>query len=83
MVNPVDGSLIDIVTSRYCADQAFLLTERDETGLVHIDISELIPMSQVDVPSGNFSTISFVVEAETLRVWAEPFQYKYTGTALY
>jgi hypothetical protein len=51
--------------------------------MVHIDISELIPMSQVDVPSSNFSTISFVLEALTLRVWAEPYQYKYTGCALY
>ena len=82
MVNSVDGSLMDIITSRYVADEAFLLTERDETGLVHIDMNELIPMSQVDVPSSNFSTISFVLEALTLRVIAEPYQFKYTGTAL-
>lgn len=82
MVNAIDGSLIDIITSRYVGNQAFLLTERDETGQVHIDISELIPMSQVDVPSSNFSTIGFVLEALTLRVWAEPYQYKYTGCAM-
>lgn len=83
MVNAVDGTLIDLVTSRYVGNQAFLLTERDEAGEIHIDISELIPMSRVDVPSSNFSVIGFIVEALALRVWAEPYQYKYTGLAMY
>lgn len=82
MVNAVDGTLIDLLTSRYSADQGFVLTERDESGLVHIDISELIPMSRVDVPSSNFSSIAFAVEAITLRVIAEPYQLKYTALAL-
>jgi hypothetical protein len=82
MVNAIDGTLIDIVTSRYTADQAFLLTERDESGLVHIDFSELIPLSQIDVPTTTFASTAFVVGAGALRVIAEPYQYKYTGTAL-
>jgi hypothetical protein len=81
MVNAVDGTLIDLITSRYVANQGYLLTEVDESGLVHIDISELIPMSRVDVPSSNFSSIAFIVEAEALRVKAEPYQFKYTGLA--
>lgn len=81
-VNSIDGSLIDIVTSRYVADQAFLLSERSSSGEVWIDMSDLIPVSRVDVPSSNFSSISFVLEATTLRVIGEPFQYKYTGLAI-
>lgn len=82
MVNAIDGSMIDVVTSRYVANQAFLLDERASSGEVWIDISELIPMSQVDVPSSNFSQISFVLEALALRVIGEPYQYKYTGLAI-
>lgn len=82
IVNSIDGSLMDVVTSRYTANQGFLLSERSSSGEVWIDVSELIPMSRVDVPSSNFSTIAFLLEAETLRVIGEPYQYKYTGLAL-
>lgn len=82
MVNSIDGSLIDVVTSRYTANQGFLLDERSSSGEVWIDMQDLIPMSQVDVPSSNFSRISFVLEATVLRVIGEPYQYKYTGVAL-
>lgn len=82
MVNSIDGSLIDVITSRYVANQAFLLDEVSSGGERWIDISELIPMSRVDVPSSNFSTIAFVLEAMTLRVIGEPYQFKYTGLAL-
>lgn len=82
MVNAVDGGLIDILTSRYVADQGFLLQERDVSGEAVIDVSVLIPMSQIDVPTTTFATTSFVVEAEALRVMAEPWQFKFTGQAL-
>lgn len=82
IVNPVDGSLIDVLTSRYVGGNAFLLTERSPAGEVWIDMQDLIPMSRVDVPSSNFSTISFVIEDTVLRVIGEPFQYEIGGLAI-
>jgi hypothetical protein len=82
IINPLTGTLIDVVASRYVADQAFLLDERDESGQAHIEMEDLIPVSQVDVPSSNFSSIAFVLEATVLKVMAEPYQFKYTGTLL-
>lgn len=83
IMNQLDGSLIDMITSRYVANQGFLLTEKANTGEVYIEMEDLIPMSQVDVPSAVFSTVSFVLEASVLKVMAEPYQYKYTGQALF
>lgn len=82
IVNSVDGSLIDVLTSRYVGGNAFLLTERSPSGEVWIDMQDLIPMSRVDVPSSNFSTISFVLEATVLRVMGEPYQYEIGGLAI-
>jgi hypothetical protein len=82
IINPIDGTMIDILTSRYCGGNAFLLTERSPAGEVWIDMQDLIPMSRVDVPSSNFSYISFVLEATVLRVIGEPFQYMIGGNAL-
>lgn len=82
MINPITGGLIDVVTSRYVANQAFLLDERSSSGEVWIEMEDLIPMSRVDVPSSNFSTIAFVVEGTVLKVIGEPFQYKWTGCAV-
>jgi len=81
IINELDGSLIDVVTSRYVGGNAFLLTERSPAGEVWIDMQDLIPMSRVDVPSSNFSSISFVLEATVLRVMGEPYQYEIAGLA--
>ncbi len=82
IVNPIDGSLIDIVVDKYVGASAFLLTERSPAGEIWIDMQDLIPMSRVDVPSSNFSFISFVLEATVLRVIGEPYQFELSGTAL-
>jgi hypothetical protein len=82
IVNPIDGTLIDIMPSRYVGGNAFLLTERSAAGEVWIDMQDLIPMSRVDVPSSNLSMISFVYEATVLRVIGEPYQYKIAGLAI-
>jgi hypothetical protein len=81
IINPVDGSLVDVRTSRYVGNQAYLLTERSVAGENWIEMDDLIPMSRVDVPSSNLSTISFVFEATVLKVIGEPFQYKFNGLA--
>lgn len=82
VVNPIDGTLIDVMPSRYVGGNAFLLTERSSAGEVWIDMQDLIPMSRVDVPSSNLSQISFVFEATVLRVIGEPYQFKIAGLAI-
>lgn len=82
IVNPIDGTLIDVMPSRYVGGNAFLLTERSAAGEVWMDMQDLIPMSRVDVPSSNLSQISFVFEATVLRVIGEPYQFKIAGLAL-
>jgi hypothetical protein len=76
------GQLIDVRVSRYVGPLAFLLTEKFESGENAIEMEDLIPMSRVDVPSGNYSQIAFTVEATVLKVIAEPWQYKWTGLAV-
>jgi hypothetical protein len=81
IINPVDGSLIDVRTSRYVGNQAYLLTERSTAGENWIEMEDLIPMSRIDVPSTVLSTVAFVFEASVLKVIGEPFQYKFNGLA--
>lgn len=81
IINPVDGSLIDVRTSRYVGNQAYLLTERSVAGENWIEMEDLIPMSRIDVPSTALSMVSFVFEATVLKVIGEPFQYKFNGLA--
>ena len=81
IVNPVTGTLIDIEPSRYVGYGGLLLCEKSPAGEAYIDISELIPMSRVDVPSTSFSYVSFIVEAIAPRVLAEIYQLKFTTGA--
>lgn len=77
IVNPVTGSLIDVKPSRYVGYGGLLLTEKSPAGENWLEIEELIPMSRVDVPSSNFSYISFIVESLALKVIAEAYQMKF------
>lgn len=81
IVNPVTQSLIDVKPSRFVGLGGLLLTEKSPAGENWIEIEELIPVSRVDVPSSNFSYISFVLEALALKVIGEPFQYKFNTGA--
>lgn len=78
LVNSVTQSLIDVKPSRYVGYNALLLTEKSPAGENWLEVEELIPVSRVDVPSSNFSYISFIVEALALKVIAEPYQFKVT-----
>ncbi len=82
IVNPIDGTLIDVKPDRYCGGNAFLLTEKSPAGESWIEMEDLIPMSRVDVPSSNYSVIAFVVEASVLKVLSEVYQYEIAGLAL-
>ena len=81
IVNPVTQALIDVKPSRFVGYGGLLLTEKSPAGEVWIEMDELIPMSRVDVPSSNFSYISFVLEALACKVIGEPFQYKFNTGA--
>jgi len=78
VVNSVTQSLIDVKPSRYVGYNAFLLTEKSPAGENWIEMDDLLPMSRVDVPSSNFSQISFIVEATVLKVIGEPKQFEIT-----
>lgn len=81
VVNPVTQALIDVKPSRFVGLGGLLLTEKSPAGEVWIEMDELIPMSRVDVPSSNFSYISFVLEAVACKVIGEPFQLKFNTGA--
>lgn len=82
VINPVTGNVIDLEVSRYVGGNAFLLQEKSAAGENWIQVEELIPMSRVDVPSSNFSSIRFVLEALVLEVIGEPFQMEIGGLAI-
>lgn len=81
IINPVTGSRVDLVPSRFVGGTAYLLTERSPVGETWIEMEDLIPMSRVDVPSSNFSYISFILEASVLKLIGEPYQRKFAGLA--
>ena len=81
IVNPVTSSLIDVRPSRFVGYGGLLLTEKSPAGENWIEADQLIPMSRVDVPSSNFSYISFIVEALALKVIAPPYQMVFTTGA--
>ena len=76
LVNAVTQSIFDVKPSRFVGYSALLLTEKSSAGENWIEMEDLIPVSRVDVPSSNFSYISFILEATVLKVIGEPFQLK-------
>lgn len=82
IVNPVSGSLINIVTSRYSGANGFLLTVKDVTGENWIEMEDLEPMSVYDVPTANHSLVSRVYETCVLKVKGEVYQAIQTGLSL-
>lgn len=78
LVNPISQALIDVKPSRYVGYGALLLTEKSAAGETWMAMEDLIPVSRVDVPSSNFSYISFILEATVLKLIGEPYQMKLT-----
>ncbi len=77
IVNPVTQSLIEVKPSRFVGYGGLLLTEKSPAGEIWIESEELIPMSRVDVPSSNFSYISFILEAMAVKLIGEVFSLKF------
>lgn len=76
IVNPVTGTLIQFVPSRYAGNWGYLLTVKDVTGQNWLEAEDLDPLSVYDVPTANHSLISRVYETSVLKVIAENFQMK-------
>jgi len=84
LANIVDGNtgnLIKVVTSRYSASWAFLLSVRSAAGQNWIEMEDLETLSIYDVPTANHSIQSRVFETTVLKVIGEPYQYKIGGLA--
>lgn len=84
LTNIVDGNtgnLIKVVTSRYAASWAFLLSVRSAAGQNWIEMEDLEAMSIYDVPTANHSIQSRVYETTVLKVIGEVYQYKIGGLA--
>ena len=79
IVNPITGTLIQFVPSRYSGAWGYLLTIKDVTGQNWIEVEDLDPLSVYDVPTANHSLISRVYETSVLKVIAENFQHKVGG----
>lgn len=82
IVNPISGTLIPIVASRYCGAYAYLLTVKDPTGENWLEMEDLESMSTYDVPNATHALQARVYESTVLKVIGEPYQYKITGLSL-
>ena len=81
VVNPINGSLIDIIPSRYAGANAYLLTVTMPTGEAALEMEDLEPMSVYEPATANHSVISRVYETTVLKVVYEPYQVKICGLA--
>lgn len=81
IVNPVTGSLIDVVTSRYTGAWAYLLTVGSPAGENWLEMEDLEPMSVYDVPNTTHAITSRVFETTVLKVVGEVYQLKIGGLA--
>jgi len=81
IVNPIDGSLIQIVPSRYAGGNAYLLTMSLPSGESAMEMEDLEKMSVYEPATANHSIISRVYETTVLKVIYEPYQVKLTGLA--
>jgi hypothetical protein len=81
IVNPIDGSLIQIVASRYSGGNAYLLTVKLPSGENAMEMEDLETMSVYEPATANHSVISRIYETSVLKVIYEPYQVKLTGLA--
>lgn len=81
VVNPINGTLIDIIPSRYAGSWAYLLTVSLPSGENALEMEDLEPMSVYEPATTNHSIISRVYETTVLKVIYEPFQIKIGGLA--
>jgi len=81
IVNSVDGSLIDVISSRYSGSWGYLLTITEPNGENAIEVEDLDPLSVYEPATANHSVISRVYETSVLKVIYEVHQKKIGGLA--
>lgn len=81
IVNSIDGSLMDVIPSRYAGSWAYLLTVREPAGEAAIEMEDLEPMSVYEPATANHSVISRVYETTVLKNIFEVHQKKIGGLA--
>jgi hypothetical protein len=81
VVNAVDGSLIDVIASRYAGGWAYLLTVNLPSGENALEMEDLESMSVYEPATANHSVISRIYETTVLKVIYETMQIKIGGLA--
>lgn len=79
IVNSVDGSLIDIIASRYAGNWTYLLTVTEPSGESALEMEDLESLSVYEPPTSNHSVISRVYETTVLKIIYEVHQLKLGG----
>lgn len=82
VVNPVDGSLVNVIASRYSGSWAYLLTVTEPSGENALEMEDLEAMSVYEPATANHSIISRVYETTVLKVIYEVHQAKIGGLSL-
>lgn len=81
VVNPINGTLIDVVASRYPGSWAYLLEIKTPAGENELEMEDLEPLSVYEPATANHSIISRVYETTVLKVIYETHQIKIGGLA--
>lgn len=81
IVNAIDGSLMDVIASRYAGPNAYLLSLTTPAGEACLQMEDLEPMSVYEPATANHSVISRVYETTVLKVIYETWQKVITGLA--
>ena len=81
IVNAIDGSLIEVVPSRYAGAWAYLLTVNLPSGESAMEMEDLEPMSAYEPATANHSVITRIYETTVLKVMWETMQAKIGGLA--
>lgn len=81
IVNAIDGSLIDVVASRYAGNIGYLLTLTEPSGEASMEMEDLESLSVYEPATANHSVISRVYETTVLKVIYEIHQLKMNGLA--
>lgn len=82
VVNPIDGSMIDVIASRYAGTWAYLLEMTSPAGENELEMEDLESMSVYEPATANHSIISRVYETTVLKVIYETHQIKIGGLAV-
>jgi hypothetical protein len=82
LVNPVQGTDIALLASRYAYAAAYLLQTASIAGDPGVEMEDLEQMSVYDVPTADHSIVSRVYESAVLKVIAEPFCGRFSGLLL-